>query len=177
MSTSMPDISEVHNPAYTSTNSSVSSLRTPNNLSTSLDINKSNNRQSVDCTYHLETHSLPDLFKTATNGSSYETSSLSGFMPPTKVDLYKSPNQLVLPFSNNMDLPKLETITLNVDPVLPGPVQVPLPGDPASKWQRPFLKVIPACKLYKLHLALPRPPARRTCSSRPGAYAQKHPRL
>ena len=118
------------------------SLKTFYSLSTSLDIDKPYNRQRVNCTYSPEAHSLvcsstksedsslrtptpfpsnldiskvhstPGPVKTATKGYIYETSSLSGLMLPTKVDLYESPSQLALALLNSPALPKPRTITM-----------------------------------------------------------------
>ena len=193
MSTMMLDISEVHSPTCSHANSEVSSLRTANiptnralskmscysevpslkafyslsnsifcsevlslktfySLFTSLDINKSNN-------------TLPDLFKPASKGHTYKDPRLSSLMPHTKVDLYKSPSQLVLPLTNSLALPKLRTITMMSLPSV----------DPASKWHKmesiimmpPLLsaaatlyaiyKTVPASKWPEICLAKPRP--------------------
>ena len=137
MDLTMSSISSIHTPTSNCCSEALS-LKTLYSLFGSLDINKPNN-------------SLPDLFKPASKGHTYKDPRLSSLMPHTKVDLYKSPSQLVLPLTNSLALPKLRTITM----------MSLLSVDPASKWHKmesiimmpPLLSA--AATLYAIYKTVP----------------------
>ena len=149
MDLTMSSISSIHTPTSNCCSEALS-LKTLYSLFTSLDINKPNN-------------SLPDLFKPASKGHTYEDPSLSGLMPHTKVDLYKSPSQLVFPLANSLALPKLGTITM----------MSLLSVDPASKWHRlEYIIMMPpllsaAAMLYALYKTVPASKWPEICLAKP----------